>query len=114
MTNQQGTPLVRTRVKDVNKDSIFLRLYFSTLFRKFDTVTIQTHGQFEKNTLKTDSLYTNVQLASWGLNISGQDSTFILVIAKFQDECTGNFDVVHDTISLIKRDNLHYLLPSRR
>lgn len=101
LIKMEGNPLVYNTAELKTKDSIFFELYFSDLQKKYGTVNITTNANQNFNlVLKSNSIFTNMKYASFGINRKGVDHIRIYVNAKYQIRCDSAVHILRDTIAL--------------
>jgi hypothetical protein len=104
-----GKPLVDTKIREVNADSAFIRLYFFSLQKTYKKLSVSINDTLKLYLdLKNDTLYSNMKIASFGLNTKGLSQIEIHFSVDYKNECTNQNEIVRDTLSLIKNPKLNF------
>lgn len=105
---QEGSPLVYSEVRDVNKDSVYIKYYFSNIRKKYDKL-YGAVNRSEKMKLEfvQDSIYSNMLSASVGYQVRGLDTIKVYLTAKYVNDCSDKWIALSDTIKLSLRNDKH-------
>ncbi len=98
----KGYPLVRKIAKVISNDSINIKLYFSSLNIKYNSIKFLIDKKFQPDlTLHEDTLYTNMKIAKVGLGSlkTEKDIAFHFQI-EYQNLCTNRIEKFKDSIIL--------------
>jgi hypothetical protein len=105
-----GKPLVNTEIREVNIDSTFITFYFFSLHKVYKTMEIVTTTNL-KSAIKLidDTLYSNMKVATFGMNTKGLVKFKIYSSCEYVNECTLRSEIIRDTLSLIKNPRLNLI-----
>lgn len=110
----EGSPLVLRNIKDINRDSLFIQFYFSSINRKYDSLKIRVNTVLYTGLkIETDSTYSNMMKASYYFNVKDMDTIRIYLTADVQNNCKKDIDKLKDTLFLITNNNTHEVIKNR-
>lgn len=101
LTRIEGKPLVNYNVELISKDSVFFQLYFFALNKKYENLNISANNVKMFNlSLTDDTLYSNMKVVSFGLNVKGIENIKVYLDVKYINACTQKKETLKDTIAL--------------
>lgn len=107
LTKTTGKPLVDRVIREVNKDSAFIRLYFFSLNKTYQKLNVQINDSLSLDLdLYKDTTYSNMKLASFGLSTRGLRSIECKLKITYKNGCDNKYYDIKDTISLNKNPYL--------
>jgi hypothetical protein len=102
-----GIPLVKTIVREVNKDSVLLIWYLFSLNKTYQEMDANTKEKMNYQIeLKEDTTFSNMKRASFGFSLKDFSEFEIYIHTKYRQTCNDSIKQVYDTLSLIKKNNV--------
>lgn len=96
-----GNPLVYKVSELIKEDTLTVSLYFFSLNKVYEPVTVQTNSNDKfKLTLIDDSLFTNMKMTSFSYNFKKRRDIKIYIETNFRNSCSNHLENLRDTISL--------------
>ena len=101
----EGNPLVNTKIKEVNRDSITFNCYFFAMNKIYQNLEILINSNNRQMVeLMPDTLYSNMKSVHWGFNTKESSKILVCISYNLRNSCTGKTEMLHDTISLVKTE----------
>lgn len=104
----EGKPLVLRNIKDVSRDSIYISLYFSSINKIYDSLSVSINDLPNSILhLKPDTTYSNMLIASEGINVKSLDTISVGLLISFRVKCSSEINILKDSIFLYTHNDVH-------
>ena len=108
LTKVQGNPFVFNRVKRISSDSFFYSVYLFAMNKQYEKLHISSSsGKNFFVDIKKDTLFSNVEAASFGIKFVEQGNITVRFETKITDLCTRKSEIIRDSISIFKKPINH-------
>ena len=106
----EGKLLVYSKVREVNRDSAFFRLYLFSL-NKLYTNSLISINNISKLSINpsSDTLYSNMSVISFGINTKGLNDFNIYLETDYIDLCNSKREVFRDTLHMTTTPVLNFI-----
>ncbi len=112
LTNTTGSPMVARIINELGEDSAYVQVYFYKPMKTYQQLTIKINNNPPVNyTLEKDSIYSNMQSVTFGINTSDLNHINMYSQIKYMDDCTKVEHILNDSLFLIK-DSHNGLTPA--
>ena len=110
----EGKPLVLRNIKDVSRDSIYISLYFSSINKIYDSLLVSINDLPNSILhLKPDTTYSNMLIASEGINVKGLDTISVRLMISFKVKCNSKINILKDSIFLYRHNDVHEFISKK-
>lgn len=114
LVNIEGSPLVLRNIKDVNRDSIFVQFYFSSINKTYDSLNVRLNRiPYTRLKIEPDSTYSNMMKASSGFNVANMDTIKFYLVANVRSNCKNDIGKIRDTFFLVTDNNIHEMISNK-
>jgi hypothetical protein len=108
----QGSPMVNRVINELGQDSAYVQVYFFKPMKSYQQLNIKINNNAPVNyTLEKDSLFSNMQSITFGINTGDLNRINMYSQIKYTDDCTKVEHVLSDSIFLVK-DSHNGLAPA--
>jgi len=109
LLNGKGKILVDKKIREVNRDSAIIRVYFFSLFKSLKNLNVKLNNNPEMLlAVSKDTIYSNMKTASLAINTNGLRFINLFFSGEYTDLCTSSNRVFFDTLNLIKNPMLNF------
>jgi hypothetical protein len=107
----EGKLIVDKRIKEVNLDSAFVKLYLFSLNRTYRRISVKINNGKDFNlSYKDDSIFSNMKVSSFGFKTTGLTRIDIYFNIQYDEDCVGKTNIFLDTLSILKNPHLGPIL----
>jgi hypothetical protein len=111
LINTQGSPMVDRIINELGDDSAYVQVYFFKPMKSYQSLNIKINNSTAvKYILGKDSIYSNMQSITFGINTTNLVKINMYSQIKYVDDCGHVEHVLSDSIFLIK--DSHGLAPA--
>lgn len=104
-----GKIFLNTVVKTFHEDSVFIKIYLFGLMKNYQYLKAKINNEEEsKLRINDDTLYTNMKIATLGINLKDLKKIFITFSTRYEDERSEQIKDEYDTLSLVKNPKLNF------
>lgn len=101
LVQTHGSPMVYRIINELGEDSAYVQVYFFKPMKSYQQLKIKINNSKAVNyTLRNDTIYSNLQSVTFGLNTSSLTRVNMYSQIKYLDDCTKIEHVLSDTIYL--------------
>jgi hypothetical protein len=112
LIHTMGSPMVDRVINELGEDSAYVQVYFYKPMKSYQQLNIKiNNGTAIYYTLGTDTIYSNMQSVTFGINTSDLTHINMYSQIKYLDDCTKVEHVLSDSLFLIK-DPHNGLIPA--
>jgi hypothetical protein len=112
LQSTKGSPMVDRVINELNEDSAYVQVYFFRPKKSYQQLNIKINNDASANyTLGKDSIYSNMQSVTFGVNTSNLNRINMYSRITYMDECTKVEHVLSDSLFLVK-DSRNGLTPA--
>ena len=112
LIHTQGSPMVYRIINELGHDSAYVQVYFFKPLKSYQQLSIKINKDKTVNyTLGNDTVYSNLQSTTFGINTSNLKQINMYSQIKYLDDCTHIVHVLSDTIFLAN-DSSSGLVPA--
>jgi hypothetical protein len=103
LINTKGSPMVDRIINELGDDSAYVQVYFFKPMKSYQKLNIKINNNAQVNyALGKDSVYSNMQSITFGINTSNLKRINMYSQIKYMDDCNQVEHVLSDSIFLIK------------
>ena len=103
-----GKVFVNDDITVIHDDSLFIKVYLFGLKKDYQYLTIKINdGHERKLDIDNDTLYTNMKIATFGVNTDNLKKVVIYLSTQYEDERSLRVRNEQDTLSFIKNPKLN-------
>jgi hypothetical protein len=111
LVNTQGSPMVDRVINELGDDSAYVQVYFFKPLKSYEPLNIKINNSAAiKYTLGKDSIYSDMQSITFGINTGNLNRINMYSQIKYADDCSHAEHILSDSIFLIK--DSHGLAPA--
>jgi hypothetical protein len=112
LISTKGSPMVDRIINELGDDSAYVQVYFFKPMKSYQKLNIKINNNALVNyVLGKDSMYSNMQSITFGINTSNLSQINMYSQIKYMDDCNHVEHVLSDSIFLIK-DSRNGLSPA--
>lgn len=112
LTGTKGSPMVDRIINELGEDSAYVQVYFFKPMKTYQKLNIKINNNTAIDyPLAKDSVYSNMQSVTFGINTSNLNQVNMYSQIKYMDDCNKVEHVLSDSIFLIK-DSRNGLAPA--
>jgi hypothetical protein len=112
LVNTKGSPMVDRVINELGDDSAYVQVYFFKPMKSYRQLNIKINNSAAVNyTLEKDSIYSNMQSVTFGINTGNMNQVNMYSQIKYMDDCSRVEHILSDSIFLIK-DSRNGLSPA--
>ena len=112
LTGTKGSPMVDRVINEIGEDSAYVQVYFFKPMKIYQKLNIKINNNAATDyTLENDSVFSNIQSVTFGINTSSLNQLNMYSQIKYMDDCSQVEHILRDSIFLIK-DSRNGLAPA--